>query len=166
MSVEKDVERLVTGIKRGIADETIEQMRERHMGPPTGPKPGNSERDTEREVQGTRQYLQQKTEREIENSIKRSGVPVGNSADLNKVREVLNNGVTHAHDDACKAVDKVVADARALMGRLEKAAEEHNKLLCDKGQEIAQQIESAMNRLTTTVEWIEERTKELKPPEK
>jgi hypothetical protein len=89
---------------------------------------------------------------------------VGNSVDMQRVQKVLNNTVTAAHEDACKAVDKIVADARALVDRVAAAAEAHKERLKQGGQQIALDLESAVQVLTRTVEWVEKQAPNLHNP--
>jgi hypothetical protein len=89
---------------------------------------------------------------------------IGNSTGMKQAQHILNNTVTAAHDDACKAVDAKVEEGRALMARLERAAENHKARLKEGGQKIALDMESAMQALSRTVEWFEKQAPDLHNP--
>ncbi len=88
-----------------------------------------------------------------------------NSADMTKAREVLSNGVTQAHGDACTALDKIVEDARVLFEKITGKVEERKKKLQEEGQKIAEELEAAMRELTRTLEWVEKQGPRLRKPE-
>lgn len=89
---------------------------------------------------------------------------VGNSTDMGRVKELLRNAVTAAHDDAGKALDKVLEEATELLARITKKVEEHKKALQDEGQRIAHDLESAVQELKRTVEWVEKQGPALRNP--
>ena len=90
---------------------------------------------------------------------------LGNSTDMTKVRELLSNAVTAAHDDTCTALDKVVEDARSLLDRITKTVEKHKKALQEEGQKIAVQLEASVQELSRTVEWVEKQGPKLRNPQ-
>ena len=109
-------------------------------------------------------------EKELEAFIPKHVVPirgreVTNSVDMAKIKTLLHNAVTDAHDDTCAALDRVVKDAATLMTRLTKAVEEHKEMLHEKGKNIALTLEAAVQELTLAVEWAEEQTGRLRNPE-
>jgi hypothetical protein len=89
---------------------------------------------------------------------------IGNSADMQRVKQIVANSVTAAHADTCKALDKFVAEIRTMANRAEKDVEEYKKGLESGGQEIAVRLEATMQTVTLTVETIEKLTLALRNP--
>ena len=89
---------------------------------------------------------------------------IGNSVDMQRAQTVLNNTITAAHEDTCKALDKVVGDARDLLDRITKSVDNHKKMLQDEGQKIAVALEAAIHELTNTVKWVETQSPKLRDP--
>jgi hypothetical protein len=87
------------------------------------------------------------------------------SADLQKVQQLLTNGITHAHEDTCIALDKVVNEAQQLFSRISSAADHHKNMLRREGQEMARKLEGAVLELRRTVEWVEQQCPKLHEPE-
>jgi hypothetical protein len=85
--------------------------------------------------------------------------------DMKRVQGVLSDGVTAAHHEACERVDRAVDQARALLDRLVIAAEAHKARLRQEGQDIAVKLQAAIQELTKTVEWAEQRGLALRSPE-
>lgn len=104
-------------------------------------------------------------EDDIREFIPKKATGIGNSTDMNRVKELLHNGVTAAHKDTCNALDKIVADATELMNRLMNAVNEHKHMLEEEGQKIAVQLEGAIQELTRTVEWVEKQGPNLRNPQ-
>lgn len=90
---------------------------------------------------------------------------VTNSADMDKIKQMLANAVTAAHDDAGKALDKVLQEARELMKRIEDRVTAHKKMLNEEGQRIAVSLESAVQELTNTCKWVEQQGPKLRNPQ-
>lgn len=111
--------------------------------------------------------LEQSLEREVETILtiesRKSGI--GNSIDMGRVQELLSNAVTAAHDDTGKALDKVRREAHVLMQRIDEAVDKHKQLLQTEGQKIATMLESAVQELTRTVEWVEGQSPKLRNPQ-
>jgi uncharacterized protein YicC (UPF0701 family) len=89
---------------------------------------------------------------------------IGNSTDMQKAKAMVNNTVTAAHTDTCKALDKVVAEIRGLAERAARDVDEYKKALQSGGQEVAVMLEATMQTITRTVEWIEKATPALRNP--
>lgn len=111
----------------------------------------------------------QKIEDEIADEVrkyapKQQRAGVGNSGDMEKVRQLITNAVTTAHEDAGRAMDNVLAEARNLMERIEDAVDAHKKELFDRGQKIAVSLDSAVQELTRTIQWVEKQSPMLRDP--
>jgi hypothetical protein len=90
---------------------------------------------------------------------------IGNSHDMKKVQQLVNNSITAAHDDTCKVLDKFVAEIRAMAEEAERDVEEYKKTFQSNGQEIAARMEARMHTITNTVATIEQLTLALRKPE-
>jgi uncharacterized protein YaaQ len=89
---------------------------------------------------------------------------VGNSADMQRVKQIVENAVTAAHKDTCRALDKVVAEIQEMANRAKKDVEEYKRGLESGGQDIAVLLEATMQQCKRTVEWIEKVTPDLRHP--
>ena len=87
------------------------------------------------------------------------------SSDMEKIQQLLSNGVTYAHEDTCQALDKVCAEAQDLFSRISSAVDHHKNMLRREGQEIARKLEGAVLELRRTVEWLEQQTPKLRDPQ-
>ena len=93
-----------------------------------------------------------------------STMGVGNSNDMEKMQQMLNTGVTAAHDDVGKALDKAREEAHQLVERIDKAIDDRKRALQEDGQKIAYMLESGMQELRRMVTWLEEETPRLHNP--
>lgn len=108
--------------------------------------------------------IPQDVEQEIREAMSSQGLTKNTSAHMIHVQELVDNAVTQAHGDTCRALDKVVTEAKALLERIEKKVEVHKKKLQDEGQKIALELEASMQILTDTVEWVEKQSPQLRQP--
>jgi ABC-type transporter Mla subunit MlaD len=89
---------------------------------------------------------------------------IGNSSDMARIQELVSNAITAAHDDTGKALDKVLEEARGLLNRITAAVEQHKKTLQEQGQKIAADLESTVQELKRTCEWVEKQGPNLRSP--
>jgi uncharacterized protein YicC (UPF0701 family) len=90
---------------------------------------------------------------------------VGSPEAMDKIEKLLSNAVTAAHEDAGKALDRVISEARELMRRIEEGVEQHKQKLQKDGQVMASHLEAAVQALTTTVQWVEQQAPKLRNPQ-
>jgi hypothetical protein len=89
---------------------------------------------------------------------------LGNSTGLKKAQTIITTAVTKAHDGACQAIDDQIAEARALLARIEKGGEDHKARLREAGQTIARNNGAAIQELLRTAEWYEKQAPNLREP--
>ena len=89
---------------------------------------------------------------------------IGNSTDMQKAKQIVENTITAAHASTAKALDSVVAEIQALADRAKRDVEAYKTGLESGGQEIAVKLEATMQTITRTVEWIEKHTPDLRNP--
>jgi hypothetical protein len=89
---------------------------------------------------------------------------IGNSTGMKKAQQIVNDAVTAAHDDTCRAIDTQVEECRALLVRIEKGAEAHKTRLKEAGQLIARTNGAAIQELLRTAEWYEKQAPNLREP--
>jgi uncharacterized protein YicC (UPF0701 family) len=79
--------------------------------------------------------------------------------------EIVKNAITQAHGDTCRALDRIVEEATALLDRIRKRVDLHKQKLENEGQKIAQELEASLQILTATVEWVEKQQPQLRHPQ-
>jgi len=106
-----------------------------------------------------------KVEDTIREAIQTEGINRGNSANMSHIEEIVKNAITQAHGDTCRALDRIVEEATALLDRICKRVDAHKQKLENEGQKIAQELEASLQILTATVEWVEKQQPQLRHPQ-
>ena len=104
-------------------------------------------------------------EDDIRSTLRSVKTSVSNAVDnMAKMHTLLNNGITHAHDDVGAALDKVRDEIHQQVAKVDKLIDDYKGRLHAGGQEIAVTIEGVMQELKRTAEWLEEQTPRIRKP--
>jgi uncharacterized protein YicC (UPF0701 family) len=134
----------------------------------TDPKPSDfAQREVREAVANVEDEISKLVQAEVPFATRESAErtrDIGNSHDMQKTNVVMNNAITAAHEDTCKALDKAMAEIKAMTARCEKGVEEYKQGVRSGGQEIAVMLESTMQTVTKAVAWVEEVIPTLRNP--
>ena len=99
---------------------------------------------------------------EAEAAIKQAGRT--GSANMEKVQKLLNDGVAHAYEDSCKALDLVRDECHQVIKRIDEAVENEKQRLMEESARMTSFLGGGLLELRNTMEWVEQQCPKLREP--